>query len=227
MKQTTIENNQSDESIVSKISEQVKDTPTRVAEEISNITGATATVINARTIQIDNNGIISSVRVRDSKKGSSCISKITHGGNWDDIGAKIVGDVFSNGIINIRSSTIKAIVSSSSSWDIANISTAKADEFNVTEICEHPSIVWATPHNENGKVGISVEIRTPNAESWEAQKIDNKTKHTIPSGKTVFKIISESDADFNISHDRVGVRGTIEQVNKVIDRIAGNPLSDW
>ena len=69
MKQTTIESNQSDESIVSKISEQVKDTPTRVAEEISNITGATATVINARTIQIDNNGVISSVRVRDSKKG--------------------------------------------------------------------------------------------------------------------------------------------------------------
>ena len=199
----------------------------RVAEEISNITGATATVINARTIQIDNNGIISSVRIRDSKKGSSCISKITHGGDWDDVGAKIVGDIFSNGNINIRSSTIKAIVSSSSSWDIDNISTAKADEFNATKTRDHPSIVWATPHNKNGKVGISVEIRTPNAESWEEQKIENKTKHTIPSGKTIFKIISESDADFNISHDRVHVIGTIEQVNKVIDRITGNPLSDW
>ena len=166
MKQTTIESNQSDESIVSKISEQVKDTPTRVAEEISNITGATATVINARTIQIDNNGTI-------------------------------------------------------------NISTAKADEFNATEIRKHPSIGWATPHNEHGKVGISVDIRTPNAESWEAQKIDNRTKHTIPSGKTVFKIISESDVDFDISNNGVRVKGTIEQVNKVIDRIAGNPLSDW
>ena len=225
MKQTTIESNQSDESIVSKISEQVKDTPTRVAEEISNITGATATVINARTIQIDNNGIISSVRIRDSKKGSSCISKITHGGSWDDVGAKIVGDVFSNGNINIRSSTIKAIVSSSSSWDIVNISTVKADEFNTKRV--HPSIGWATPHNENGKIGVSIDIRTPNAESWEAQKIDNKTKHTIPSGKTVFKIISESDADFDVSNNGVRVKGTIEQVNKVIDRITGNPLSDW
>ena len=59
------------------------------------------------------------------------------------------------------------------------------------------------------------------------QKHGKHKRLTIPSGKTVFKIISESDVDFDISNNGVRVKGTVEQVNKVIDRIAGNPLSDW
>lgn len=209
------------------------DFATSIANEIAEVTGAKTTVINQRTIQIDNDGIISSVRVRDARSGSSVDMKITHGGKsiHEDVGAKIVGDAWTNKdgevIVDIKEKVIKSITSESTEWDINNISQGHVDAHNHERIHTHPSMGWAGQHNANGEVGISVEIRTPNAEKWEEMKKENDTKSTIPSGKTVFKIVSESDVDFDIDNDDFSIKGTIEQVDKVIARITGNPLVDW
>ncbi len=216
------------------------DYATEIAREIQTIVvGSITTVVNPTTIQIDNGGIISSVRVRDARKGSMADVKITHGGKskYEDTGAKVVGDAWvreDKGIhVGIKEKAIKEIASESTEWDINNISEAHADQHNAVRIHEHPSLHWSRAYNANGKIGISVEVQTPNAEQWEAFKKshakDNKVSPApvIPSGKIIFKIISESDIDFEIESDRVSIRGTIEQVNKVIDRITGNPFTDW
>lgn len=208
-----------------------------IAKEIEEVVpNAKATVINASTIQIDNDGIISSVRVREvQRKGSYADVKVTHGGKskYEDNG-KVVGEAFaSEGKItaNIKEKAIKAIASESTSWDITNISEAISDNFNDwredNHAKDHPSIEYSYPYDANGKVGISVRVNVPNAEDWESVKKSNKTKFTIPSGKVVMKIISESDIDFKIDDDTVYIQGTVERVQKVIDRITGNPFTDW
>jgi hypothetical protein len=210
-----------------------------VAKEIGEIIpSAKVEVINQNTIQIDNDGIISSVRVREVKrKGSYCDVKVTHGGKskYEDNG-KVVGESWYSKkenkgevFVTIKEKAIKAIASESTSWDIDNISEAHADNHNHTRIHEHPTMHWSRSYNANGKVGISVEVQTPNTEQWEAMKKEHgkKTREAIPSGKIVFKIISESDVDFDIDNDRVSIQGTIEQVDKVIARIMGNPFTDW
>jgi len=194
-------------------------------------------VINPTTIQINLDGVISSVRVRDARKGSFADVKVTHGGKskYEDTGAKVVGDsyIYKDQVVaNIKEKAIKEIASESTEWDIDNISEAHADQHNAVRIHSHPSIHWARGHNADGKVGISVEIQTPNAKDWSALKKANGKSDispapVIPSGKIIFKIISEEDVDFNIDHDRVSIQGTIAQVDKVIARITGNPFSDW
>jgi hypothetical protein len=216
------------------------DYATEIAREIQSIvSGSIVTVVNPTTIQIDNGGIISSVRVRDARKGSFADVKITHGGKskYEDTGAKVVGDsyVYKEQIVaNIKEKAIKDIANESTAWDINNISEAYADQHNAVRIHEHPSIHWARAFNANGKVGISVEVQTPNGEQWIAFK-KSHAKDTvkvspapvIPSGKIIFKIISEEDVDFIIERDNVSIQGTIAQVDKVIARITGNPFSDW
>ncbi len=223
------------------MSEQVEkvamiDYATAIAREIQSIvSGSIVTVVNPTTIQIDNHGVISSVRVRESRKGSFADVKVTHGGKskYEDTGAKVVGESYTykdQVVANIKEKAIKEIASQSTEWDIMNISEAHADAHNNTTIHSHPSIHWARAHNANGKVGLSVELQAPNAKQWEALKIENakSTTATIPSGKIVFKIISESDIDFDIERESgVAIQGTIEQVDKVIARIMGNPFSDW
>jgi hypothetical protein len=202
------------------------------------IPSAKVEIINQSTIQIDNNGIISAVKVREvQRKGSSVDVKVTNGGDrYDDKGAKVVGEGWASNdgkkaVITIKEKAIKEIVSQSSDWDIKFISAGVSDKFNDWRDVgakEHPSIEYSYPYNADGKVGIQVRVDVPNAEQWESNKKDNETKFTIPSGKVVMKIISESEADFSI--DERGsfyVQGTVEQVNKVVDRIVGNPLSDW
>ncbi len=196
-------------------------------------------VINPTTIQIvSEDGLVSSVRIRDARSGSACDVKVTHGGKskYEDTGAKVVGEAFtdkdSKPWASIKEKAIKEIASQSTDWDIINISEAHADIHNAKRIHEHPSIHWARGHNADGKVGISVEIQTPNADQWSALKKANGKSDispapVIPSGKIIFKIISEEDVDFNIDHDRVSIQGTIAQVDKVIARITGNPFSDW
>ena len=214
------------------------DYATEIAREIQSIvSGSTVTVVNPTTIQIDNGGIISSVRVREARKGSLADVKVTHGGKsqYEDTGAKVVGESYTykgQVVANIKEKAIKEIANQSTDWDIYNISEAHVDDHNRNRIHEHPSIHWSSRYNANGKVGISVEIQTPNAQQWEALKKENgKSDITpapvIPSGKIVFKIISEEDVDFDIEHDRVSIQGTIAQVDKVIARITGNPFSDW
>jgi hypothetical protein len=208
------------------------DYATEIAREIQTIVvGSITTVVNPTTIQIDNGGIISSVRVRDARKGSVADVKVTHGGKskYEDTGAKVVGDsyVYKGQIVaNIKEKAIKDIANNSTEWDINNISEGHVDQHNQTRIHEHPTIHWARAFNANGKIGISVELATPNAEQWEALKKDSKGK-AVPSGKIVFKIISESDIDFDIEHDRLSIQGTIEQVDKVLARITGNPFDTW
>lgn len=214
------------------------DYATEIAREIQSIvSGSTVTVVNPTTIQIDNGGIISALRIRDAKKGSYVDVKITHNGKskYEDTGAKIVGEAVStkSGIlVTIKEKALKEIASESTDWDIYHISEAHVDEHNDGRIHSHPTIHWASRFNANGKVGISVEVQTPNAEKWEAMKKQHsKSKITpapvIPSGKIVFKIISESDVDFSIEHDRVSIQGTIAQVDKVLARITGNPFTEW
>lgn len=211
-----------------------------IAEEIQSIvSGSVVTVINDQTIQIDNGGIISAVRVRDARKGSFADVKVTHGGKskYEDTGAKVVGDsyIYKDKVVaNIKEKAIREIASQSSDWDINHISEGYADVFNTygQKKVDHPSIHYFRPFNANGKVGISVDISTPNAEQWEAMKKANGKSDVhpapvIPSGKIVFKIISEEEVDFTIEHDEVNIQGTIAQVDKVIDRITGNPFSDW
>ena len=220
------------------MSEQVvrPDYATAIAKDIESIVkGSVVTVINPTTIQIDNFGVISSVRVRDARKGSVADVKVTHGGKskYEDTGAKVVGEAWvreDKGVhVSIKEKAIKEIASQSVDWDIMNISEAHADKHNYKTIHEHPTVHWARAHNANGVVGISVQLETPNAKEWESMKIANakSTTATIPSGKIVFKIISEEDVDFNIDNDRVSIQGTIAQVEKVIARIMGNPFSDW
>jgi hypothetical protein len=207
-----------------------------VAQEIERIIpSAKATPITAdigdNIIQIDNNGIISAVRIRAPKRsGTASDFKITHGGKsrYEDTG-KVIGDVYSESA-NIKEKAIKEIVSQSTSWDIDVISECHADKHNYDKHArDHPSIGYARGFNANGEVGISVEISTPNAEQWEAMKKQHSksSNATIPSGKIVFKIISQEDVDFDIRDGRVSIQGTIAQVDKVIARIIGNPFSEW
>jgi len=212
---------------------------TAIAKEIESIvSGSVVTVVSPTTIQIDNGGIISSVRVRDARKGSYADVKVTHGGKsmYEDTGAKVVGEAIKEQeghvTVNIKEKAIKEIASQSTDWDIYHISEAHVDEHNRNRIHEHPSINWSRAYNANGKVGISVEIQTPNAEGWEGMKKSHakESNAMIPSGKIVFKIISEEDVDFSIdgrSSDRVSVQGTITQVDKFIARITGNPFDTW
>ena len=87
-----------------------------IAKEIEEVvSGSIATVINQNTIQIDNGGIISSVRVRDSRKGSMADVKVTHGGKskYEDTGAKVVGEAWvreDKGVhVTIKEKAIKEI----------------------------------------------------------------------------------------------------------------------
>lgn len=203
-----------------------------VAKQIEFVVSpAKVTVIDSHTIQIVKDGIVSSVRVREAKKNNQGYV-ITHNGRgsyYEDVYSKQIGTVF-DGVVDINHAKMKKIASVNTEWDNANISEAIARNFNYGEgvVKDHPSIHYVSPYTANG-IGISVNIEVPNADQWEKRKKKNSTKYPIPSGKTVMKIISEvPEVDFR-TRDRndIDIFGTPEVVMKVIDRIAGNPLTDW
>ena len=202
-----------------------------VAKQIEFVTSPSkVTVINDNTIKIVKNGIMSSVRVREDKKEHGHV--ITHNGrgsHYEDVYCKKIGTVFS-GVVNIDHAKMNKIASVNTDWDNGNISEGIAYNMNYDEgkIKAHPSIRYVRPYTKNG-IGVSVDIDIPNNDEWEKKKKANSTKYAIPSGKVVMKIISETpEVDFQTSNrNEINISGSVENMMKVIDRITGNPLTDW
>ncbi len=213
------------------------DVPTvvdQVALGIRNIVaGSTVSIVDENTIKIVKDDVISSVRVRPNTRSSGY--KITHSGqgHWsEDKSAKVIGEVINN-IVTISKNKINKIASESTEWDRYNIATAVTEQWkeNNKDNTSHPSFItpyYIKPSVQNG-IGMSVEIATPNNQQWEEMKKRGatNTKHCIPSGKMVMKIVAKSDADVEIAGDsKIRVHGTIEQVEKIVKEIAGNPM-EW
>ena len=209
------------------------DVPTvadKVVEEISNIVeGSFVSKVDENTIQIIKDDVISSVRVRPNNRGSG--DKITHSGkgsHYEDSHAIVIGEVY-NDNVTINKNKIKKIVSETTDWDRLNIAEAlkRIWEIENKDDTDHPSIWWIRASYQNG-IGISVEIAVPNNKEWESMKKTGctNTKHCIPSGKIVMKIVAESDVDVEVDDGKVRVHGTVEQVTKIVKKITGNPM-EW
>ena len=244
---------QSDERSESNISEP-KNAIERVAQEIEKIIPDAKTTIHSISkwngeetvisdvdaiIEIVRNGVHSCVKVRPTRNSEGV--KVTHGG-WrsDDKGAKVVGSV-DGIIININKKAINEISSKSSDWDHTEINSKHAKKVTDEHVKKHPSIrvsgigrrhipEWRKDANdEQGiKIGIVAEIKVPeNDEEWNRQKIEAHPI-CIPSGKTVIGIVASTpNVDVDCVDGAIRVSGSVDDIIPIINRINGNPITDW
>jgi len=242
---------QSDERSESNISEP-KNAIERVAQEIEKIIPDAKTTIHSISIwngkervisdvdaiiEIVRNGIHSCVKVRPTRNSEGV--KVTHGGDeWEDKGAKVVGSV-DGIIININKKAINEISSKSSDWDHEQINTRHAVRVEKEHVKDHPSISvegikrtpiphWEEVTEQGIKIGIVAEIDVPkNDKEWNHEKSRNPN-HSIPSGKVVIGIVASTpNVDVECVNGRIRVSGSVDDVIPIINRINGNPITDW
>lgn len=192
-------------------------------------------------IEIVRNGVHSCVKVRPTRNGDGV--KVTHGGDpSEDKGAKVVGSVDGTihwSHVSINKKAIDEISSKSSDWDHEQINNRHAEKVTDEHVKKHPSIrvtgikriikPHGSPDTEQGiKIGIVAEIRVPqNVESWNNIKARNPN-HSIPSGKVVIGIVASTpNVDVECVDGAIRVSGSVDDIIPIINRINGNPITDW
>ena len=122
-----------------------------------------------------------------------------------------------------------------------SIEHTKVQKDWVNTIPRHQSIVGGKVHNATARWGaekVEVSIITPKDEA-SRQAMMKGTKSICPPTKAIMKIVIESDVEVTVGGHRIDttsyshtsvpvitIVGSTEEVDKVIKKIAGNPL-DW